>query len=101
MTYKELYDLLITTTLPVTYNRVDEKSEPPYIVYIGNGIDTFTADDKVYHKENKFNVILVTDKKDLTQESTLETLFDNNHICYNKYESYDTKERIYQISYTI
>lgn len=101
MTYKQLYDLLLTTNLPVTYDHIDEKLEPPYIVYFSTGLNTLIADDKVYFKENRYNVILLTKIKDTTNETLLETLFDNNHIVYTKYEDYMASERIYQISYTI
>lgn len=101
MTCKELYDLLLTTNLPVVYDHFDGKIEPPFIVYFSTGLATLNADDKVYYKENKYNVILVTNKKDIATETTIETLFDNNYIVYTKYEDYIAKERIYQISYTI
>lgn len=101
MSNKEIYNLLKNMNLEVAYDHFNNKIEPPFIIYVDDDPDTFKADDKVYKKINNYSVYLVTSKKDVLLEEQLEELFDNNHIPYDKTQSFIDDERIYQIEYTI
>ena len=107
MSEKELFDLLCTvsTTMPVAYDHFEEypdhKIKPPFIVY--RNTDTFTqkAEDVTWQKWNNYIVDLATETKDTSLEATIETLFTNNGIPFDKEENYIDEERIYQIRYFI
>lgn len=100
MSEEELFTLLKTTNLEVAYDHFETPNiVPPFILYRSPDAETFKADDKTYYKENNYIVDLITDKKDITTEATLEALFDSNYIAYDKEETFIESERIYQVRY--
>lgn len=102
MTHKELFDLLSTLKIPCAYNHFEGKVSPPFIAYTEISPEVFNADDYNYSMDNNFQVELVSDKKDVDLEADLETLFNNNHIPFEKMDDiYDDSERIYIITYEI
>lgn len=102
MSEEELYNLLITTGLEVAYDHFDEPNiSPPFILYRSPDANTFKADDKTYYKQNNYIIDLVTDKKDPEEEENLEQILEENHLPYDKEESFIEAERIYQIRYFI
>lgn len=105
MTATELYNLLKTLNLPVAYDHFEQKTnakvEPPFIVYREDEPFTKKAEDVTWHKSNNYIVELATDIKDVELEETLEQLFTNNDLPYDKEETYIDDERIFQIRYYI
>lgn len=101
MTNKEIFELLKTLGMLVAYDHFDRKVEPPFIIYRDDTPETFKADDKVYKKINSYIIDLITDKKDVELEETLETLLNDNCIPYDKTSDFIDDEKIYQIEYTI
>lgn len=107
MNEKDMFDLLSTlsTTIPVAYDHFeqypDKKVPIPFILY--RNTDTFTqkAEDITWQKWNNYIVDLVTEKKDVTLEESLETLFANNGLPFDKEENFIDEERIYQIRYFV
>lgn len=97
----DLYTLLASTGLPVTYNHWKEAHEPPYIVYLATGSDNEGADNKVCNKAINYDIELYTDKKDTETEATLEILLDENKIFWDKVETYIDGEKLYQVVYSI
>lgn len=111
MSELELKALLETITIgqtpiPVAYDHFEQfpttpKVVPPFILYRNTNTTTFKADDKVFFQENSYIVDLITEIKDVVVEQQLETLFNDNHLPYDKEEDYISDERIYQIRYFI
>lgn len=97
----ELYNLLSTLGLPVSYRFFKSPPAPPYIVYLLSYSDNFGADNKVYSKEDNYQVELYSTKKDLASEKKIEDLFDSNDIYYEKTETYIESEGLYQVLYEI
>ena len=101
MTLEELANILVAVGYPVAYSHFKEETKTPFITYKETFTDNFTADNKVYKKIPLVDVGLYTDKKDLTAENKLETLFDQNEIAWNSTETFIESENIYQRIYEI
>lgn len=104
ITYKQIYDLLCTLGIPVAYDHFDSNKQvvPPFAVYRQTGADTFKANNKTYYKANNFEIELITTKKDLSKDESLEALLDNANIPYDVTEPvWDNDEKIYHTFYEI
>lgn len=101
MTELELYTLLVTLSMPVAYDHFVDMSGLPGIVYREATDNVFYADDGAYFAQNQYEVVLITKYKDTTTEESLETLFTNNDIAFEKQEYFNDAERVYFIEYTI
>ena len=104
MKHKDIYDLLKTLNIPVAYNHFDVSQNivPPFIVYDETSPETFKADGKTYYRPYNFQIELVTDKKDVALEKTIEELLNTNNIPYDKSdEVWDEDEKIYHNFYEI
>lgn len=98
----DIYPLLTGMKIPVAYDHfVNDDTLPPFILYRNDDTETFKADDKTYYKENSYIVDLVTEKKDVSVEEQLETIFNNNNIPFDKVEDYIESQKIFQIRYFI
>lgn len=96
-----LYTMLSGLGLPISYRFFKKPPTPPYIVYLYSYSDNFGADNKVYSKEDNYQVELYSTKKDLASEKKIEDLFDDNDIFYEKTETYIDSEGLYQVLYEI
>lgn len=96
-----LYTMLSSLGLPVSYRLFKSPPTPPYIVYLFAYSDNFGADNKVYSKEDNYQVELYSTKKDLASEKKIEDLFDSNDIYYEKTETYIDSEGLFQVLYEI
>lgn len=104
MEHKDIYDLLKTLEIPVAYDHFDsnKKITPPFIAYREISSDTFKADGITYYRPYEFEIELVTDKKDVALEKTIEDLLTTNKIPYDvETEVWDEDERIYHNFYEI
>ena len=104
MTHKELYDLLVTLGYPVAYDHFDTNKNvtPPFLVYREIASNTFKADNKTFYRPYEFQIELITEKKDTTVQSSLESLLDTNNIPYDvDDEIWDEDEKIYHNFYEI
>lgn len=104
MTHKQVFDMIKTLQIPAAYDHFDsdKKVQPPFIVYREIAPDTFKADGITYYRPYEFELELVTEKKDVSLESQVETLLTNNHIPYDvESEIWDEDEKIYHNFYEI
>lgn len=106
MTLAELNNILKATGYPVAYSHFTGTTtnpihDPPYITYLVAYSSNFIADNKVYQKINNAQIELYTIKKDLTAESTLETILDDNEIPYQTTETYIESEGLFQKIYEV
>lgn len=97
----ELYNLLQTLNLPLSYHHFSTPQEPPFMVYLNVGTENFGADNKVFQKQTFYHVELYSSTKDLITEKRIEDLFDENEIFYDKNEVYINAESLYQVVYEI
>ena len=97
-----IYQTLQSTGLPCAYSHFKKKQSPPYIVYIGNGQDTFQADDTHYWKQNAYQVEYYFTTKDEQNEEAIETALLDNGFLYEKSEDiYIEEEEVFVIYYYI
>ena len=98
MEHKTIYNLLKTLNIPVAYNHFEKSQEvtPPFVAYRETSSETFKADGTTYYRPYEFEIELVTDKKDVALEKTIEELLTENNIPYDKSdEVWDDDEKIY------
>ncbi len=67
-----IYQTLQSTGLPCAYSHFKTAQSPPYIVYIGNGQDTFEADNTHYWRQNVYQVEYYFTTKNESNESAIE-----------------------------
>jgi hypothetical protein len=97
-----IYQTLQSTGLPCAYSHFKKKQSPPYIVYIGNGQNTFQADDTHYWKQNTYQVEYYFTTKNEQNEEAIETALLDNGFLYEKSEDiYIEEEEVFVIYYYI
>lgn len=104
MKHKNVYELLKNLNIPLTYDHfeVSQNVIPPFIAYRESSPLTFKADGKTYYRPYNFEIELITEKKDIALEKTIEELLETNNIPYDKSdEVWDEDEKIYHNFYEI
>jgi hypothetical protein len=97
-----IFQTLQSTGLPCAYSHFKKKQSPPYIVYIGNGQNTFQADDTHYWKQNTYQVEYYFTTKNEQNEEAIETALLDNGFLYEKSEDiYIEEEEVFVIYYYI
>ena len=97
-----IFQTLQSTGLPCAYSHFKKKKSPPYIVYIGNGQDTFQADNTHYWKENTYQVEYYFTTKNESNEAAIENALLGSGFLYEKSEDiYIEDEDVFVIYYYI
>ena len=97
-----IYDTLQSTNLPCAYSHFRKKQEPPYIVYIGNGQETFEADNTHYWKTNSYQVeYYFTEKNEQNEAVIEEALLDNGYLYEKSEDIFIESEGVFVIYYYI
>lgn len=97
-----IYQTLQSTGLPCAYSHFKKKQSPPYIVYIGNGQDTFNADDTHYWTNNRYQVEYYYTQKNESNEASIENALLGSGFLYEKSEDvYIEEEDVFVIYYYI
>ena len=102
MTYQEIFEMLESSNLPVTYyqwNEDDEIPPLPYLVFYFPTSDNFGADNKVYKNIQNMNVELYTKNKNFAIEKQIEELLEQNGFFWEKQESFIESENMYEVLY--
>lgn len=74
----------------------------PFIVYMGDGQDTFSSDNIIYWKKEKYRAEYYFKVKSETNESAIETALNNNGFFYEKSEdTWMQDQEIFVIYYYI
>ena len=91
--------------IPCAYShfRDDEVPEaPPYLVYIGDGQDTFEADNTYYWTRNRYQIEYYFTIKDEDQGAAIEKLLLDNGYLYDKTEDvYIEDQGVFVIYYNV
>lgn len=91
--------------IPCAYShfRDDEVPEaPPYLVYMGDGQDTFEADNTYYWTRNRYQIEYYFTTKDEDQEAAIEKLLLDNGYLYDKTEDvYIEDQGVFVIYYNV
>lgn len=97
-----IYEVLRSTWLPCAYSHFKTEQEPPYIVYIGNGQNTFDADNTFYYKKNNYQIEYYFTQKSESNEAAIEQALLDNGFLYEKSEDiYIESEGVFVIYYYI
>ena len=97
-----IYQTLQSTGLPCAYSHFKKPQSPPYIVYIGNGQDTFNADDTHYWTNNRYQVEYYYTQKNEANEASIENALLGSGFLYEKSEDvYIEEEDVFVIYYYI
>lgn len=97
-----LFEAFEQIGLSCAYSHFAEPQSPPYLVYIGNGQDTFGADDTWYHRKNRYQLEYYFTKKDEAKEEQIENILLSNGFNYTKSEDvYIEDEGVFYIYYEI
>ena len=91
--------------IPCAYShfRDDDVPEaPPYLVYMGDGQDTFEADNTYYWTRNRYQIEYYFTIKDEDQEAAIEKLLLDNGYLYDKSEDvYIEEQGVFVIYYYV
>lgn len=74
------------TKLPVYYAYAPKLTKPPYLIYMGDGQETFDADNTHYHRENAYRVEYYFREKSETNEAAIEDTLLADGYNYSKSE---------------
>jgi len=93
--------MLKETGLSVAYDHFaeGESPEPPFICFLFPESDNFSADNAVYAQFQTLNVELYTDEKDPELEDTVEAVFADHELFWNKSEVWIESEKMYEVLY--
>ncbi len=97
-----IYEVLESTDLPCVYSHFKTPQEPPYLVYIGGGQNTFGADNTHYWRKNTYQIEYYFTEKNEALETEIEDVFLENGLNYEKSEDvFIEEEGVFVIYYTI
>ena len=97
-----IYQTLQSTGLPCAYSHFKTAQDPPYIVYIGSGQDTFQADNTHYWRRNTYQVEYYFTTKNESNEASIEDALLNAGFIYEKSEDiYIEDQGVFVIYYYI
>lgn len=97
-----IYQVLQSTGLPCAYSHFKKAQSPPYIVYIGNGQDTFEADNTHYYKRNTYQVeYYFTTKSESNEAAIEEALLENGYLYEKSEDVYIESEGVFVIYYNV
>ena len=98
-----IFQTLQATGFPCAYSHFrDTPKDPPYIVYVGNGQDTFKADDTHYWRRNRYQIEYYFTQKNEAAEATIEDLLLQNGFIYEKTEDvFIEEEGVFVIYYHV
>lgn len=98
----DLYTVLQSTGLPCAYSHFKTTQDLPYIVYLGNGQNTFDADNTFYYKKNNYQIEYYFTTKNESNEATIEQALLDNGFLYEKSEDvYIEDEGVFVIYYYV
>ena len=103
MTLSQLYNVLVSTGLPVAYNAFPEEAatELPVITYNVAYTNNFAASNKVYAKIRHVDIHLYTATKDEVTEQKLEEALNGASLFWEYNESFSNDERVFHLIYEV
>lgn len=101
MNYEEINEMMQEIGLPFAYHHFaeGESPNPPFLLFLSPGENTFGADNLTYHSFKQLDIELYTDEKSPETEERLEEVLTHHHIFYNKSEVWIESERLYEVLY--
>lgn len=97
MELEQVYTRLKSTGIPVAYRAFQSRQELPFIVYLNDGDNNFSADGRVFFSSHQIRVELYTQEKDRSAEAQIEAAFAD--IFYTKDQIFIDSEGVYETIY--
>ena len=103
MTYEEINEMMQEVGLPFAYHHFaeGESPNPPFLLFLSPGENTFSADNLTYHSFKHLDIELYTDEKSPDAEKRVEEVLHQHNIYYTKSETWIESERLYEVLYTL
>ena len=99
MTIQQVFSQL---NIPFAYMKFQKPQTPPYVIYLGEGQDTFGADNTWYHRQNRYQIEYYFALKNEATETTIENALLANGYNYTKSEDvFIEDEGVFVIYYTV
>lgn len=101
MSYEEINSMMEEIGFPFAYHHFaeGESPNPPFLIFLSPGENTFSADNYMYFSAKKLNIELYTDAKSPETERQIEAVLRRHHIFYNKSEVWIESEKLYEVLY--
>lgn len=99
MTLTEVKNRLQNTGFPVAYMAFPEQTTPPFIVFLSEGDNNFSADGSVYFSAHKLRIELYTAYRDLETELSVESALSD--LFYEKTVIFIDNDQIYETIYEL
>lgn len=101
MEYQEIAAMVAEIGLPYAYHHFaeGESPNPPFLLFLSPGENTFSADNEMYYSFKQLDIELYTDKKSPEMEKRVENVLRKYHIYYTKTEVWIESEKLYEILY--
>ena len=101
MTYEKINDMMAEMGLPFAYHHFaeGESPQPPFLLFLSPGEDTFSADNVAYYSFKRLDIELYTDKKNPALEEEIEVVLTQHEIYFTKTESWIASEKMYEVLY--
>ena len=101
MSYEEIAEMMQEIGLPFAYHHYaeGESPQPPFLLFLSTGENTFGADNLMYFSFKRLNIELYTDVKSPDIERQVEDVLTQRGIYYTKTETWIESERLYEVLY--
>ena len=101
MSYEEINEMMLEMGLPFAYHHFSEGESlnPPFLIFLSPGENTFSADNLMYHSFKKLDIELYTDEKSPDTEERVEEILLQHNIYYTKTETWIESEKLYEVLY--
>lgn len=102
MANKTFYQILTETELPVAYGFFEADQDPPFLVYLGDGQQQFSADNSFYAKANTYQVEFYFTEKNEPAENAIENTLEANGYFYLKSaDVYISDQNLFVVYYNV
>lgn len=95
----QIVNLLNTLNIPSVYDHAPVGTVLPFIAIHSEQPDNFAADNKVYCEKTNIRLDLYTVNKDLSIESDIKALLNDNGIFWTMTEQYLDDQNCYEIEF--
>lgn len=103
MNYEEINEMMMEVGLPFAYHHFaeGESPQPPFVLFLSPGENTFSADSRMYHSFKTLHIELYTDEKSPETEQRVEEVLLRYNIYYTKSEVWIESEKLYEVLFSM
>lgn len=102
MSFKDFHATLEKTGLPVRYSHFSKPQAPPFLAYLMDGQEQFSADNTRHWHRDQYSLEYYFTEKNTDIENTIEeTLLADGYRFTKEGDIYIDEESIFEIIYSI